>query len=80
MGWALSPSGWHRLPIRTGYHGPRRGTLHESRLAERAGLLESQLGARSVSVYLHAVVEREIDRFGYSYTLYERGAKLDHVV
>jgi hypothetical protein len=75
MGWALSPSGWHRLLIRTGYHRPRRGTLHESRLADRADSLESQLGARIVSVQLHAVVEREIDRFGYSYTLYERGAK-----
>jgi hypothetical protein len=50
IGRVMSPSGWHRLPFRTGYHGPPRGTPRESRLAHRAGLTESHLGASSVSV------------------------------
>jgi hypothetical protein len=45
MGWALSPSGWHRPPIRTGEPAPRRGTLHEGRPAERAGTVEVAFGS-----------------------------------
>ena len=44
MGRALSPSGWHRPPIRTGYHAPARGKLHEGRLADRPGSLQVAFG------------------------------------
>jgi hypothetical protein len=55
IGRAPSPSGWHWLPVRTGYHGPPRGTPRQGRLAQPAGLPKSHLGASSVSVKLHAV-------------------------
>jgi hypothetical protein len=53
----------------------RRETLHEGTWVTEGASQEVAFGSMSVSVQLHAVVEREIRGIRYSYTLYERGAK-----
>jgi hypothetical protein len=53
----------------------RRETLHEGTWVTEDASQEVAFGRMSVSVQLHAVVEREIRGIRYSYTLYERGAK-----